>query len=190
MARQDTSAQILDIARDILSQEGAGTLSFDAIARRLGKSKQAVLYWYPSKHALLAALYLPWLEAEADTAVAAMNGVEATPDAVRAFVRAVAAFHLADLDRFRLMYLAPQTQRGTRSDGVAAQVPQVTDRLYGALAERLTGPRARAEATAIHAAVLGVVMMVALGEAVEDPLKHDAETLVTALADRLAGQAA
>ncbi|MGR3363987.1 MAG: hypothetical protein ACU0CY_07375, partial [Maritimibacter harenae] len=75
-------------------------------------------------------------------------------------------------------------------DGVAAQVPQVTDRLYGALAERLTGPRARAEATAIHAAVLGVVMMVALGEAVEDPLKHDAETLVTALADRLVGQAA
>jgi len=63
MPQRNTGDSILKIAREIMASEGLAAVSFDAIARRLGRSKQAVLYWYPTKHDLLTALFLPWLRA-------------------------------------------------------------------------------------------------------------------------------
>ena len=192
MADGNTGEQILAIARDLLAREGLGGVSFDAIARRLGRSKQAVLYWYPSKRALLAALYLPWLEAEAEAAVGALRQGEGAAAAVGEFVHAIAEFHLKDLDRFRMMYLVLQTtpNAGRNPDpDLLAEVHPITDRLYAAFAARLEGEAAawRREAVAVHAAVLGLVMMVALADAVDDPLKHPSSALVDALVGRLTG---
>lgn len=190
MPSSKTSDQILRIARDILVSEGLDAVSFDAIAHRLGRSKQAVLYWYPSKHALLAALFLPWLEAEAKTARAALEGVNGGA-AVRAFVRAIADFHCDDLDRFRMMYLVLQTTRpgtqGSEDFKLLAQVHPITDTLYGTLASRIgeEPTLARQQAVAIHSAVLGLVLMVALADSLNDPLKHSREELVEALVQRL-----
>jgi len=186
MKKPDTKHQILAIAREIAATDGIGAVSFDAIARRLGRSKQAVLYWYPSKRELLGALFLPWLEAEAEVALSALRKSGGPTAAVAAFVRAVALFHLSDLDRFRLMYLAPQVTRqgsgSTEGTRLATQVHPVTDRLYGAFAAHLgDAPAARREAVAIHAAVLGQILMIALAEALNDPLKHGSDDLVEAL---------
>ncbi len=182
-----TSKQILSIALEILASDGLGAVSFDAIARRLGRSKQAVLYWYPSKRDLLAAMFLPWLRAETETAEDAVSEAATRVEAIGSFVRAVAWFHFADLDRFRMMYLVPQTT-GLKSNGrgntVAGEdVYQVTNRLYGALADHLDGEReaARKEAVAIHSAVLGLVLMFALADALRDPLKHSETDLIDAL---------
>ncbi len=184
-----TSEKILDATRDILAEGGIGAVSFDAIARRLGVTKQAVLYWYPSKRDLLAELFLGWLKAEADATEAAL----AEPDApVAAFVRALVRFHRGDLGRFRAMYLVPQTLRQAGQDqpdsDVMAQINATTARMYGALASRLPGDTvtARQQAVAIHAAALGLVMMLGLAEGVGDPLKHADTDLVEALVARLA----
>jgi AcrR family transcriptional regulator len=192
------SARILAIAREILASEGLGALSFDAVARRLGRSKQAVLYWFPTRQDLLAALFLPWLEAEAAAAISAIAAAPGRKRAIRAFVTAVADFHLEDLDRFRLMYLAPQISGARREassarrearpkDRLVGRVHPITGALYGALAERLGngGKRSRAEALAIHSAVLGVVMMCALADSLDDPLRHSNARLVEALIERL-----
>ena len=184
MSAGNTKGQILTIAREILATDGLAALSFDAIARRLGRTKQTVLYWYPTKQMLLAALFVPWLEAEADIAAQAVSSADR-------FVRALADFHLGDLDRFRLMYLLPQTiPQG------AAQIPPgdllekvhpVTDRMYGALAGKLGAEpvAARREAVALHAALLGLVLMLGLSERINDPLKHSASDLVDALIARV-----
>jgi AcrR family transcriptional regulator len=186
MAVPDTRQDILDIAFDILGTQGLDALSFDAISARLGKSKQAVLYWFPAKQDLLAAMFLPSLRAEADAACAALDGPEDESEAISAFVRAVTAFHRADLSRFRMMYLAPQTIRpGThpRADSLLKEVHPVTDRLYQALAAKLNGPpdTRRARALIIHSAVLGLVLMLALADRLDDPLKHPRDVLVDAL---------
>ena len=193
MARSDTSARILDIARDLLAEGGLGALSFDTIAARLGRTKQAVLYWYPTKPDLLAALFLPWLEAEAALAETVLRDAPDGPEAIARFVRALAGFHLADLPRFRAMYLLPQTLGRAASDprdrDVLDRVHAITDRLYGALAAHL-GPdpaTARAHAVAVHASVLGLVLMAGLAEALEDPLKHGQDALVEALVAHLTG---
>lgn len=193
MAQQKSREEILEAARALLAAEGLGAVSFDAIARRLGRSKQAVLYWFPSKPELLAALFLPWLKAESAVARAALEGTPSPNAAIAAFVRGVARFHLEDLDRFRMMYLVPQTLRpaaGTEPNPqMLEQIHPVTGALYTALAERLEAPpeAARAEALAIHSAVLGLVLMVALADTLHDPLRHGTDALIEALIARLAG---
>jgi AcrR family transcriptional regulator len=195
MSRAKTNDQILEIAGDLLQSGGVGAVSFDAIARRLGRSKQAVLYWFPTKQELLAAMFLPWLEAEAGVAIGALADCTDRSGAVTAFVRAVAAYHFGNLDRFRMMYLVPQTIKpGTQDPQSAAildQVHPVTDAMYAALAARLDGgaPAARRDAVAIHAAVLGLVLMVGLADSLHDPLKHNEAELVDALVTRLTGAA-
>jgi AcrR family transcriptional regulator len=190
MPPTDTRQRILDEARALLASDGLAAVSFDAIARRIGKSKQAVLYWFPGKRDLLAALFLPWLEAETETAVAALADMPSDADAIIRFVRAVSDFHLADLDRFRMMYLAPQVagHRALVDPTALEAVHPVTTRLYDALSRHLGGTQeARRQAVAIHASVLGLVMMVALADAMGDPLKHPTEALVEALIGRLTG---
>jgi AcrR family transcriptional regulator len=182
-----TNDQILNVARDLLASGGLAAVSFDSIARRLGLTKQAVLYWYPSKLELQAALFLPWLEAEANLAIRSVAGSTTRDQAVGAFARAIAEFHLDDLDRFRMMYLVPQTIRpgAGEPDNVAlmARVHPVTDRIYGALAEKLDGDpiASRQKAFAIHSAVLGLVLMSGLADSLRDPLKHTASNMVEAL---------
>jgi len=187
MNDQKTSQKILSIARKILAADGLAGVSFDAIARKLGRSKQAVLYWYPTKRDLLVALYLPWLEAETLVAERAVATATGRTEAVSCFVRAVVSFHVDDLDRFRMMYLAPQTTRektGSRSSIVVGEeFYAITNRLYGALATHLdTAPEAaRKQAVAIHSAALGLVMLFALADSMRDPLKHSQSNLIDAL---------
>lgn len=181
--------KILDAARSLIAEGGPGAVSFDRVAARLGVTKQAVLYWFPGKRALMAGLFLPWLEAEAEALETALAQVSGEGAAVSAYLRTLVRFHLSDLDRFRMMYLVPQTLgRGTARDlAPDARVYAITGRIYGVLAERLDGPpdAARREAVAIHAAGLGLVTMLALGEGLGDPMKHGPEALTEALIARL-----
>lgn len=186
-----TKDKILLAAQRILAEGGVGALAFDSIARDLGVSKQAILYWFPTKQALLAALFVAWAKDEADAAVAALSGTVTASEAIAGFVRAVARFHLGHLARFRLMYLVPQTIRPAEHDPadreILSQIHEVTDRLYGSLANRLCGPpaEARKQAVAIHSATLGLAMLVGLAESIGDPLKHQTDDLLSALVDRL-----
>ena len=187
MSGKDTKAEILTIARDLLASGGLAAVSFEAVARRLGRTKQAVLYWYPTKHDLLAAMFLPWLEAEAELAVQSVSGTSSREEAIDAFVKAVAAFHLGDLDRFRMMYLLVQTippsPAEPHSEELLKKIHPVTDRLYGALADKLGAKPipARQEAFAIHSAILGLVLMFGLSDSLKDPLKHTATHMIDAL---------
>jgi AcrR family transcriptional regulator len=47
---------ILNAAEEVVSEAGAGQLTFDAVAERAGVSKGGVLYCFPSKVALIAAM--------------------------------------------------------------------------------------------------------------------------------------
>lgn len=186
----DTAGRILDIARDLLGEAGPSALSFDAIAARLGKSKQAVLYWYPTKQALLAALFLPALRAEADAVCRALDHPQ--KGGAGSAVRALCRFHLSDLDRFRLMYLSPQilppAGRRAAEPALLPQVHEVTDGMYAAISRALAGgaptEATRREAAALHATSLGLVLMYSLADSLDDPLKHDTEDLIDILVAR------
>jgi AcrR family transcriptional regulator len=189
-----TRERIIEAARAIVRSGGPGKLTFDAVAGRLGLSKQAVIYWFPKKEDLIAGVALPLLRDEAEAGLSAIQAAEDASAAIRAFVQAVGKFHFVDLDRFRLMYVAPQT--GTRPTvtmvgALGEQVHALTSSMYDALQMQfadlagLTGVEARRAAVAAHMAVLGVAMMVALTQAMGDPLLHDQNDLLDTLAKLL-----
>lgn len=189
--RSDTRARILEVAAALMAVGGLEAVTFDAVAARLGVTKQAVIYWFPTKVALLSELALPGLRGEAQSAIKAAAGAPGPAQAVRAVVRAVIDFHLADLSRFRLMYLSPQIGATASAKGTAAelvtQVHPVTSEMYAAIATALgDGPTARETAVALHMAALGHVLMIALTEAIGDPLRHAPEVLADRLAALLA----
>lgn len=190
----DTRDRILEAARRLAREQGLAHLTFDAVAARLGLTKQAVIYWFHNKDELLAAVALPAIREEVEAALRALEHTSDAREATEAFIRGVASFHLADLDRFRMIYLSPQVglRRGrlTRAEDFDKRVHPITARMYGALEQKLATNKAkdtRRKAVAIHMAVLGLMLMVSLADATDDPLAHDTSDLVDSLVELMAG---
>ncbi|MEO1537214.1 MAG: TetR/AcrR family transcriptional regulator [Pseudomonadota bacterium] len=199
--RGDTAARILAAAREIVRNEGPDSLTFDAVAAEVGVSKQAVLYWFPNKARLIEALVRPALEAESAAGIGSINGKSTSSQAIRAFISALAVFHTSDLDRFRLMYVTPQIgQRSGRKGQMLTTLGRIhpaTTEMYDALANRLveTGRYsrlvdARRAAAAIHTALLGLILRMAMADALNAPLRARNDALVEALVDVIAPEAA
>ena len=193
----DTRERILRVARGLVRKGGPAALTFDAVASRLGISKQAVIYWFPNKEALGVAVVLPAIEREAQAGIAALEGVSDPDSAREAFIKAIARFHLDDLERFRLMYLAPQMggRLGTARDtgAINRSIHPVTRRMYDRLSEALSHPgqdpqEVRPEAVVLHFSILGVIMMHGLADSIGDPLRHDADSLIAALSATVSGK--
>lgn len=78
--QRDTRAEILAVARDLFGRYGFQRTSLREIAGRLGVSKAAVLYHFPTKAEILAALAEPLLR---DLDAALTSARAAGPDPVR-----------------------------------------------------------------------------------------------------------
>jgi len=179
----DTRSRILSAAEALMREAGPSGVTFDAVAARIGLSKQAVIYWFPNKAQLMGAVALSCLRAEAEAAITAVEAADTPAEARRAVVLALIDFHLADLPRFRLMYAAPQTgPRPEWAREILDQVHEITGRMYGAIARALGDkPKARPHAVALHMAALGHVLLVGLTEAIGDPLRHPPALLAETL---------
>ena len=196
-----TAGKILDEARAIVRESGPDKLTFDAVAERVGITKQAVIYWFPNKARLVEALVRPALEAEAAAGKIALGSDVAPDDAIRRLVEALAVFHMSDLDRFRLMYVTPQIgHRPGRSGAMLTTLGRIhsaTTEMYDLLAERLVeGGRyvrvieARRAAVAIHTSLLGLLLRMAMADTLNAPLRHRDDALIEALLGVIAPQAA
>lgn len=90
MPERPTRDRILDEAVDLFGFRGVEAVSLDEIARAVGVRKQSVLYWFPSKEALVAAV----LDAVADELVVVITAaIRASDDdplvRIDAVIRAV-----------------------------------------------------------------------------------------------------
>ncbi len=84
-----TADRVLDAAVESFGTRGYDATSLDALAAELGIRKQTILYWYPSKEALLAAV-IDRCAAELSTALEdALDRAGRGWDRVDAVVRAV-----------------------------------------------------------------------------------------------------
>lgn len=199
--RGETAARILTAAREIVRATGPDSLTFDAVAAKVGVSKQAVLYWFPNKARLIEALVRPALEAESAAGQGAVTEKATPSEAIREYIGALAVFHTSDLDRFRLMYVTPQIgQRPGRNGQMLTTLGRIhpaTNEMYDKLASRLVdGGRyarvidARRAAAAIHTALLGLILRMAMADALNAPLRLREDALVEALVGVMAPEAA
>jgi len=88
-----TSERILDAALEAFGTTGYAAVSLDALAVDLGVSKQTILYWFPSKEALLAAVVKQGAGELTEVVEASLEKAGEGFDRVRCVVRAV--FRLA-----------------------------------------------------------------------------------------------
>ena len=90
MPRNDTRQRILSAATDLFGRRGVDAVSLDTIAADVGVAKQTLLYWFPSKDELAAAVMADVAD---QLSVAVTAAVRAAPDdplaRVDAVVRAV-----------------------------------------------------------------------------------------------------
>jgi AcrR family transcriptional regulator len=187
---------MLEAARTIVRKQGLGKLTFDAVAERVGVTKQAVIYWFPTKAALLGSTALPDLESVANVVVEAIAPARTAEDAMERFVRACIGYYLDHLDLFRLQYLKMQLDPDT------ANVPRdhlqplhvAVDKMYSAVQAKLeTDPAfpreldARRTVVNTHMACVGFVTLQGLTLAYNDPLIHSSEALLDTLVTMLRG---
>lgn len=90
---KETADRILDAAVASFGTRGYEATSLDALAGTLGLTKQSILYWFPSKEALLEAAIVRSGGELAGTLQAALDGAGEGFDRVEAVVRSV--FRLA-----------------------------------------------------------------------------------------------
>lgn len=188
--RAQAREEILAATRAIVLEGGLSALTMAAVAKRIGVTKPAIYYYFDGRDALVAAVALRALEAEADALVAAVESAVDGLDAAERLVRGCLDHHRRHLDDFRLVYALGQVFPGA-PDELPERIPRITSRIYDALEARLVeGQRQgvvaacvapRRLAVALHLAALGFVAMHSLTDARGQPMKHGFEALIEEL---------
>lgn len=128
-----TRARLLDAARRILVERGAGHLTLDAVAELAGVSKGGLLYHFPSKAALVEGLAERLREyTDANLERAAENGV------VRTFLE-TSLPHTAEAEHYWAVFSALRSGIDV-SDETRALVQQVFTVWTDALVEAVEDP--------------------------------------------------
>ena len=187
-----TREAIVKQAMKIISRKGASAVTFQALASAFDVSKQAIIYWYPTKWTLVADICLPLMRAEAEALLPAITDSPTARDAVARVVRAFVGHYKDRLRQFRLLYL-PEPLGVTRPNARAQQaalapVHAITSSVYKALEDKITsdstylaGVSPRRAAVAVHMAAVGLVTMFAAADALGDPMLHSEDDMVDAL---------
>jgi AcrR family transcriptional regulator len=135
--RQETIAEILDIARDVMTTEGVNGLSLAEVARRLGVQPPSLYKYFPSLMAIYDALFLEGQRENLEVMRAGMQGAESGLEALIAGLEASGRWSLAHRAEAELLFWRPvpsfepspeafavsmemvELQRGALADAVA-----------------------------------------------------------------------
>jgi AcrR family transcriptional regulator len=137
-----TAERTLRAALDAFGTRGYGATSLDDLARELGIRKQTILYWYPSKEALLDAA-IDRVAAEVTLRLErAVAGAEPGFGRVEAIVKAM--FRLAARHPSMLGFLREVTRLGPpASSRLLGAIAPLIDRAAGFLATEMDAGRIR-----------------------------------------------
>src|SRR5262245_2556059 len=86
--RQETIEEILDIAQDVMAEEGVNGLSLSEVARRLGVQPPSLYKYFDSLMDVYDALFRRGQAAHLDALRAASDGAEPGLDALHAILEA------------------------------------------------------------------------------------------------------
>ena len=146
--RQETIEEILDIAREVMSEEGVNGLSLAEVARRLGVQPPSIYKYFPSLMAIYDALFLRGQLENLAEMYAGMEGVEPGLDALIAGLEASGRWALANRAVAELSFWRPVPSFHPSEEAFAPSVEMV-DLQRRALADAVVagqlGPEANNE---------------------------------------------
>ncbi|MGY6627675.1 MAG: TetR/AcrR family transcriptional regulator [Oceanicaulis sp.] len=158
--RPATRDVILDAAERVVSREGSGRLTIDAVVRESGFSKGGVLYNFPSKQALIEGMVSRLIaQAQADCE-AALEGAEASgANPVAALLQAMLTFKHANRD-VAMALLAAAAESPELLDPVREMMARIREDVIGRAPDPVMARIALLAADGIHLAdLLGLEMI-------------------------------
>jgi AcrR family transcriptional regulator len=105
--RQETISEILDIARDVMTEEGVNGLSLAEVARRLGVQPPSLYKYFPSLMAVYDALFLEGQRMNLEAMRAGMKGSEPGLEALIAGLEGSGRWCLANHAVAELLFWRP-----------------------------------------------------------------------------------
>ena len=164
--RQETIREILDIARDVMTEEGVNGLSLAEVARRLGVKPPSLYKYFPSLMAIYDALFLEGQRENLEVIRSGMQGAEPGLDALIAGLDASGQWGLDNRALAELLFWRPVPSFTPSSEAFAVSMEMV-ELQRGALADAVAkgelGPGANDD-SAIY--LVSTLIAGALGQAI------------------------
>jgi AcrR family transcriptional regulator len=123
--RQDTIQEILDIAEDVMTEEGVNGLSLAEVARRLGVQPPSIYKYFPSLMAIYDAVFVRGQLEHLEVMREAMSGAEPGLDALTAGLEASGRWLLANRATAQLLFWRPVPSFEPSSEAFAPSVEMV-----------------------------------------------------------------
>jgi AcrR family transcriptional regulator len=161
--RQETIREILDIARDVMTEQGVNGLSLAEVARRLGVQPPSLYKYFPSLMAIYDALFLDGQRENLEAMRAGMRDVEPGLTALIAGLEASGRWGLANRAVAELLFWrpVPSFHPSPEAFAVSTEMVELQRRaLADAVAKGELGPSANEDdaiylVSALIAGVLG-----------------------------------
>mgnify|MGYP001813699650 FL=1 len=190
--REQARREILETARAVLKQGGQDALTLGSVAGELGMTKQAIYHYFPSKEALVRALVTALLDKEIDFLADAVESEKDHTKVLGTMIRAFYAYYVDRLDAFRIVYCELQLLSPSSAIDAATLTGQVhprTRRLFDTLEARISGStrsaakrlRNRQLAFTAWTSALGLMTMISVAHANDDPLAQPHDALLDTL---------
>jgi AcrR family transcriptional regulator len=168
-------------------------LTLASVAGELGMTKQAIYHYFPSKEALVRAVITAVLDEEIEFVVTEIESEEDRNKLLGTMIRAFYRHYANRLDAFRIVYCQLQVLSPTAATldetTLMEQVHPRTRRVFDTLETRVSrGTRSvekrrriRQLAFTAWTSVLGLMTMISLADANNDPLAQRPEVLLETL---------
>ncbi len=192
--RAQAKNEILETALARLKAGGLAAVTVAGIAADLGMTKPSIYHYFSSKEALVRELIASLLGEEIDALGAAVNACPSGREALGAMIRAFHRHYRGRLSDFRLIYAQPQLTQGHALGIESGTLEQVvhprTRALFERLEERLADATQKQDRVALRrlafsawSSALGLMSMLSLADAMDDPLAHSDEALLETLVE-------
>lgn len=185
--------EILAAAQRHLLERGVDAVTLESVAGDLGMTKQALYYYFPSKEALMRSLITTFLNDEIEVLTSRIESDDSRGNVLGTLIRSFHAHYIDRLDAFRSVYCQSQLYSGSRAaidkETVEHDINPRTRHLFDVLEARLAeetrdGDRRlelRRLAFVAWLSALGLMTMLGVADAADDPLVHSDEELLEVL---------
>jgi AcrR family transcriptional regulator len=192
--RKRAKNEILNAANSIMRKSGVESVTLASVADELGMTKQALYHYFSSKEALMGALIASLLEEEVTALLSAVEHADSDQAILDVLIRAFYEHYSGNLDAFRTVYCQSQVY-GAHALGLGEQIVRdeinpSTHRLFDCLETRMSNHGAKAPerkrlrqlAFVAWTSALGLLTMLSVADAADDPLIHSDADLLDTLA--------
>ena len=191
--REQARQEILAAAQALLLRGGVDAVTLTSVAAVLGMTKQALYHYFPSKEALVRSLVAALVDTEIETLIGAIKDVDSGKKSLGTLIRAFYNHYIPRLDAFRFVYCQSQLYSANGAeldqDTIQKEINPRTRQLFDLLEARITDSaasiaerkRMRKLAFTAWVSALGLVTMLGVADAVNDPLVHSDEDLLDTL---------